>query len=518
MSDHRFLLALALILVACLAGPSRAAAQAPWDERYYNPEPEPDDFILPMPCGAAMAFRQVRTPATEDLLEDYQVTLGQSDETEALSEYTRQSYLLGSLTQQPIVGRVAFFYLAKYEVTVDQYRAVMHDTCPDPSIQGRLPVTEVSWFDSVEFTRRYSEWLFQNDPESLPMEGRYRAFVRLPTEAEWEYAARGGNTVDPNTDFRAQRFPMDGPEEEYIWFQGPRSASGELKPVGLLAPNPLLLHDILGNAEEMVLEPFRVNRVGRRHGQVGGFVARGGSYLTPLSSMSTAERTEYSYFDETTGEARSLPHIGFRVAISAPVMVSQERIDAMREDWLNAQQFRLDTDDFNPVQALQDLADDTTDLELRTTLEEIESRFRAELSVRSEVEERAVRSAIMTGATLIRMLRNDHRLISAVQRAYEFQVEQDPQAERTQRLSRQLAAQRERADITYRAYLNVLVQAANDYSGDLHRQQLALQERSFEDMGLDTLIEPAGLFTEQVLGYQDRQELDREAYLQRILE
>ena len=502
--------------VAWAVAPS-AAAQEPWDDRYFNPSAEVDDFVLPMPCGGAMAFRQVRTPATDDLLEDYQITLGQADDGEALSEYVRQGYVLGSLTQSLMVGRIAYFYLGKYEVTVDQYRAVMNDRCPDPSIRGRLPAVNQSWFDAVAFTRAYSEWLFQNMPDELPLEGEYRAFIRLPTEVEWEFAARGGTSVDPNAEFRARLFRMDGPTEQYVWFQGPRSASGQVHPVGLLDPNPLLLHDMLGNVEEMVLEPYRVNRVGRRHGQVGGFVARGGSYLTPESALSTAERTEYSYFDERTGEARRLPQVGFRVAVSAPILVSQQRIGAMREAWQDARRFRLDTDEFDPLDALQDLARNTTDLEVRATLEEIAGRFGAELLARSEVEARAVRSAIMTGATLIRMLRNDHRLITAVERAYEFAQTRDPESERAQRLNTQLSAHRERLDITFRAYLNGLVQAADDYGGSLHRQQLALQVQSFEDSGLETLVEPAALFTDQVLQYQDRQDLDRDAILTQIL-
>ena len=510
-----------MIKLAVVAGWVAAAggvtAQEPWDETYVNPAPELDDFVLPMPCGGAMAFRQVRTPATEDLLEDYQITLGQADDTEALSEYVRQGYLLGSLTQSLMVGRVAFFYLGKYEVTVDQYRAVMDDTCPQPSIRGRLPAANLSWFDAVAFTRGYSEWLFQNTPDDLPTEGEYRAFVRLPTEVEWEFAARGGTSVDANSEFRARLFRMDGPTEQYVWFQGPRSASGQVHPVGLLDANPLLLHDMLGNVEEMVLEPYRVNRVGRRHGQVGGFVARGGSYLTPESALSTAERTEYSYFDERTGEARRLPQVGFRVAVSAPILVSQQRIGEMRDAWQDARRFRLDTDRFDPLDALQDLARNTTDLEVRATLEEIAGRFGAELSARSEVEARAVRSAIMTGATLIRMLRNDHRLITAVERAYEFERNRDADSARAQRLADQLAAHRERLDITVRAYLNGLVQAANDYGESLHRQQLALQIQSFDDSGLETLVEPAALFTDQVLQYQDQQALDRDALLAQIL-
>lgn len=504
------------LALALLAAP--AAAQREWDQRWYNPNADPSDFILPMPCGGSMAFQQVRTPASEDLLEDYPVTLGQAEGVDALSEFIRQSYLLGSLTQEVLLTnqRVAYFYLGRYEVTIDQYNAVMEDECPDPGFPGLYPITDVSWFDAVEFTQRYTEWLLQNAPNNLPQEGQYRAYVRLPTEEEWEYAARGGAEVDVSTGSRQRLFPMTGPLSDYVWYQG--SSNNEINFIGLLDDNPLLLHDILGNVEEMVLEPFRVNRVGRPHGQVGGFVGRGGSYITSSEALSTAARTEYSYFDERSGEALRLPFLGFRVALSAPVLASHQRIDRMREDWRDAQEFVTeDRDGIDPLNALETLLTETTDLEDQATLEQIRARFSEELAARSEIESRAVRSAIMSGATLIRMLRNDHRVIDAVERAYEFQVGRDPEADRTRRLREQLDGHRERAEITYRAYLNILAQAANDYSGELHRQQLALQQQSFEDVGLTTLIAPAELFTAQVLEYQDERELDRDALLEQIL-
>ena len=79
--------------------------------------------------------------------------------------------------------------------------------------------------------------------------------MRLPTEEEWEYAARGGAAVS-ELDFLGRTFPMPEGTSRYAWFQGPRSAAGRAQPVGMLEPNPLGLHDILGNVGELVLEPF----------------------------------------------------------------------------------------------------------------------------------------------------------------------------------------------------------------------------------------------------------------------
>lgn len=496
-----------------------ALAQITWDERFYNPEPEPDDFILPMPCGGAMAFRRVGTPASENLLEDYQITLGQAGDSNAISDYVRQAYILGSLTSTLIAGRVAYFYMGKYEVTRDQYEAVMGDGCPRPNMGGRRPVSEVSWFDAVAFTRAYTEWLYENEPDSLPTEGDSRAFIRLPTEVEWEYAARGGNAVDPNTEFRQPLFPMPaGGLQQYVWFQGPRSAAGELHPVGLLEPNPLGLYDMLGNAEELVFDPYHINRVGRTHGQVGGFVTRGGSYQTPAAGMSTARRVEYPYFDERTGRARQLPTFGFRVVVSAPVLVDQQRITELREAWEQARRMRTAEQAEDPLGTLDELISSTTDLELRARLEGLAQRFSREVAARNEVEGRALRSAIVSGAVLIRMLRNDHRLIESVRRLYEYERSRDPESEQTRQRGDQLAAMEERFDITLRAYFNGLVQAADDYRPDQLRQQLGVQIQSFEGSDLDTLVEPAQTFIDQALAFAESRDLDQDLYLQQILQ
>src|SRR5205085_7298479 len=73
------------------------------------------------------------------------------------------------------------FYMGKYEVTQAQWRAVM-GTNPSSSKGDYLPLESVSWDDAQEFCRKLSQ-----------MTGHE---YRLPTEAEWEYAARAGTTGD----------------------------------------------------------------------------------------------------------------------------------------------------------------------------------------------------------------------------------------------------------------------------------------------------------------------------------
>lgn len=138
------------------------------------------------------------------------------------------------------------FYLARHEVTLAQWEAVMGSSPYTaqrsnpyydlPGMAERLrkpsnPAT-VSWNDAQDFIRRLNE-----------REGHDR--YRLPTEAEWEYAARAGTTT-------AYSFGNDARQlGRYAWY-GEDFASGATHPVGQKLPNPWGLYDVHGNVWEWV--------------------------------------------------------------------------------------------------------------------------------------------------------------------------------------------------------------------------------------------------------------------------
>lgn len=330
---------MALAALTCVG--VEAGARVPqipsWPVKQYDPKPVPDtekalELHLPMPCGGSMVFRRIDVASGQGLLGEREIELGGTHAQNTPDEQPRRSYLsapFGGSSEVPPDRH--HFYLGKYEVTELQYQ-VLKGPCPE-KLRGRRPALEISWFDAVDFTRRYTEWLHHNAGYQLPRVDGVRGFLRLPTEVEWEYAARGGMEVDAQA-FRQALFPMpDESVESYAWIRESVASSFEARPIGSLLPNPLGLHDILGNAAELVQDLYRLNVHGRMHGQAGGFLIRGGHFRSWRKGLGTSWRREHPHFNPSTGAANRLDTVGFRIAISAPVLTSARRINALRDEY-----------------------------------------------------------------------------------------------------------------------------------------------------------------------------------------
>lgn len=292
-----------------------------WDDRLYNPNPLPDDVILPMPCGGAMAFRRVLTPNTDGVIGDVPVILGQQGTNQPFLDGLRRSYVSGAFPAQDGSTRGQFL-MAKYELMEAQYDVLTlasPEACPQRVGRRKaLPQIGLSKTELDRLAEVYTLWLLQHAIEHLPKAGDTIGYIRLPTEEEWEFAARGGLAVS-EAEFRAPRPPIpDGQSyNEYIAHNGSDSTGGELNLIGTLKPNPLGLHDMLGNAWEIVGSPFALVRHGRLHGQAGGIVRRGGGVNWPLAEVTSAQRFEMSPYNLRRMEVQTDRFTGARFAVAA---------------------------------------------------------------------------------------------------------------------------------------------------------------------------------------------------------
>lgn len=394
------------------------ALAAPWADTNWNPKPDGEDIVLPMPCEGSMVFRRIEIPVAGPL-DDLPITLGQDNGDWGVIEHSYPAFIAGSFTEKKAKGR--YYLMAKYELTSLQYQALTEGTCPAPSRKLSLPVTGISWFDAVSAADKYNRWLRNNAMDKLPQEDGKAGFLRLPTEVEWEFAARGGLKVN-SAEFRDQHYPMDD-MKNYEWFSGTQSSNGRVQVIGLLQPNPLGLHDMLGNVSEMMFNPFYLNKLNRLHGQAGGFVVRGGNFLSGPSEIRSATRKEVNYYDQSTPSVSKTT--GFRLVLVAPTITSTDKVKQLEKNWEslgaeNQANVQKDAEAKDTAKALGSLASGVDDADLKQKLKNLENQLRASNQKQQEERDQSMRASLNLGSFLCTKLQDDGRFLEFLNHNYEL--------------------------------------------------------------------------------------------------
>lgn len=276
------------------------AEAAPELERALQPELEPAAEITTTEASAETPVEAPAAPVVEAPAETAppadEPTFRDCENCPLMARLPGGAYMMGSPSGEP--GRNAYegpqhevtlppFAIGVYEVTNAEWAACVSDgACPARrgDDTGKLPALGLSWRDA----NAYAAWLSKKTGHHY----------RLPTESEWEYAARGGAS------------------EAYWWggaFDRARVSSSP-SAVGSFAPNAFGLYDVIGNAREWV-EDCYVNNFAKApsdgsavsEGDCGRRVVRGGAWSSPPSDMRLANRSRID-------QGVTVSYMGVRIA------------------------------------------------------------------------------------------------------------------------------------------------------------------------------------------------------------
>lgn len=308
----------AVVLVACTAcGREPAAPAAPAEQRFAVVLVKQRGFVQ-LQGGPFVMGTPIDTPNLSEIAREHGAAQGEQPAHEVVlrpfwiaerevtvAEFAAFAKATSYRTESEQLGWSGVFDTSQGVWSKVDGADWRHPEGPGTKAADAEPVTHVSWNDA----QAYARW----------------AGARLPTEAEWEYAARGGLTSMPYVWGREGR-PTGPPRAN--WWQGPfpernTQEDGYLRraPVGTFAPNTYGLYDMAGNVWEWCADWFdrgyyasspRENPTGPAAGSER--VMRGGSWLCADNFCSNYRPAARSSATPDTG----LNNVGFRLAADTP--------------------------------------------------------------------------------------------------------------------------------------------------------------------------------------------------------
>jgi len=207
-------------------------------------------------------------------------TMGATSEMENPTDYEKPTH------QETLDS----YYIGQTEVTKELWKAVMGEKNNLSKFKGvNLPAEDVSWIECCIFLRKLNQLTGMN--------------FRLPTEAEWEFAARGGNNSNHT------QYSGSNDIDEVAWY-GPNSGN-KTHPVATKKPNELGIYDMCGNVSELCNDDWKSwdNRLQKYYTDENYRARRGGDW----NVNSRFCRSSFRWFIDTDTRRNS---IGLRLCLS----------------------------------------------------------------------------------------------------------------------------------------------------------------------------------------------------------
>lgn len=261
-------------------------------------------------------------PVYADSGQNINIKVKQTDFSKNMVKVNGGSFIMGSSEPEAYRWelpahnvRLDDFYISKYEVSQKEYLSLVGNN-PSYFNGENLPVERVSWFDAIKYCNLISEkegLAVAYDLLTGNLVDEYGVFTldtrkvkgyRLPTEAEWEFAARGGN--------KSKKYKYSGSDniDEVGWYS--ENSLSQTFDIGMKKSNELNLHDMSGNVWEWCTDSYSVYSTDNMVNpyiskKVSGKVGRGGSWDSDIKDIRTSVRLFLK-------DSYNQDYIGFRIA------------------------------------------------------------------------------------------------------------------------------------------------------------------------------------------------------------